>query len=111
MLSEIVRNAIESQPDMAILYEARTLQEMEGSSRRLRPDVIVVAAEAGGLPAECARLMFEWPNPRTLSISPDGRTSSMWRLLPQGVASENVSAAELLEAIRELGCRVPTGER
>jgi hypothetical protein len=111
MLSEIVRTAIEAQPDMAILYEARTLDELEGPSRRLRPDVIVVAAESGGLPPECARLMYEWPHPRTLSISPDGRTSSMWRLLPQGVATENVSTAELVEAIRDLGRPVPSPER
>ena len=39
MLSEIVRDAVEAQPDMKILHEARTLAELEATACP-RADVI-----------------------------------------------------------------------
>ena len=109
MLSEIVRDAVEAQPDMEILYEARTLAELEGA-RWGRADVIVVAAEQGALPAECTRLMYERPHTRTLSISPDGRLTALWRLLPHGVTMEDVSPEGLVAAIRDLSPPLPSAE-
>jgi hypothetical protein len=110
MLREIVRSAIEAQPDMAILYEAGTLEEMARAPRTYDVDVIVVAAEQARLPKECARMMYLRPHPRTLSISPDGTATAMWRLLPQGVRMENVSPDGLVGAIRDLGRPLPNTE-
>ena len=109
MLSEIVRNAVEAQPDMKILHEASTLAELEAAPWP-RADVIVVAAEKGALPRECTRLMYERPHTRTLSISPDGRLTAMWRLLPHGVTVEDVSPDGLVAAIRDLSRPHPNGE-
>ena len=76
----------------------------------MRADVIVVAAEKGALPAECTRLMYERPHTRTLSISPDGRSTSMWRLRPYGVTTENISPEGLVAAIRDLSRPLDNGE-
>jgi hypothetical protein len=109
MLSEIVRDAVEAQPDMKILHEARTLAELEATPCP-RADVIVVAAEKGALPKECTRLMYERPQTGTLSISPDGRLTSLWRMRPHGVTMENVSPDGLVAAIRDLSRPLPSGE-
>lgn len=107
MLGEIIRNAIDDDSDVEIVDEAPGLEDLAESVRRIRPDVILVAAEGGSLPSECARAMYESPLPRTLSVSPDGRSTSVYRLVPQrGVVGE-VTPDGLVETLRSLRPRVP----
>jgi hypothetical protein len=107
MLGEIIRNAIDDESDVEIVDEAPGLEDLAESVRRTRPDVILVAAKGGSLPSECVRAMYESPLPRTLSVSPDGRSTSVYRLVPQrGVVGE-VTPEGLVETLRSLRPRVP----
>jgi hypothetical protein len=107
MLGEIIRNAIDDESDVEIVDEAPGLEDLAESVRRTRPDVILVAAEGGSLPSECAHAMYESSLPRALSVSPDGRSTSVYRLVPQrGVVGE-VTPEGLVETLRSLRPRVP----
>jgi hypothetical protein len=107
MLGEIVRSAIDDETDLEIVDEARGLEDLAEHVRRTRPDVILVAAKDGSLPSECVRVMYEPPLPRTLSLSPDGRQTSVYRLVPQRGVIGEVTPEGLVEALRALRPRVP----
>jgi hypothetical protein len=102
MLSDIIRQAIEGEPDLRITDERATLDGLAEAVGRSHPDVLVVGSSEAALPAECLRAMFERPHPNTLAVSLDGRRTSAYRLRPHGVMRENVTTAGVIDAIREL---------
>lgn len=102
MLSGIIRQAVADEPSLRIVDELAELDQLPDVVSRLRPDVLIVGADGGELPVECARSMYTPPHPRTLAISADGRITSAYWLRPQGVRMENVTPAGIVEAIEEL---------
>lgn len=107
MLSDIIREAVEGQPDLRITEVHDTLDDLVEAVARTGPQVLVVGSVGAELPRECLRAMFERPHPNTLTVSLDGRRTTAYRLRPHGVVRENLTAAGVVEAIQELGEPLP----
>jgi DNA-binding NarL/FixJ family response regulator len=107
MLSGIIRQAVEEEPDLRIIAERVTFDGLERAVSATRPHVLVVGAAGGALPPACARAMYERPHPGTLSISWDGRVTGAYRLRPDGIALNDLSTSDIVAAIRELTRPIP----
>jgi hypothetical protein len=107
MLSDIIRQAVENEPDLRVAEERATLDGLADAVGRTHPHVLVVGSGDAALPRECLRAMLDRPHPNTLSVSLDGRLASAYRLRPYGVVRENLSAADVVAAIRELHRPLP----
>jgi DNA-binding NarL/FixJ family response regulator len=107
LLRDVVRRVIDDEPDMEIVDEAQRLEELAETVRRACPDVVLVAAKDGSLPCECVRVMYEPPLPRVLSVSPDGRNTAAYRLVPERGVMGEVTPEGLADALRALRPRVP----
>jgi DNA-binding NarL/FixJ family response regulator len=100
MLSEVVKSAFESQPDIEVVEETQGLGRVEESVRRSRPDIVIVADSRNKLPKECLHLMYEHVRLKVLVVTPDGLSASIHRLAPVGTVIDDVSPQGLLEAVR-----------
>jgi hypothetical protein len=107
MLSEILRQATEGEPDLRIVEERPGLEDLKVAAARSSVDVVVVGTEGGVLPRECASLMYERPRTSALAVSLDGTTASAYRLRPHGISMANASSGQIIEAIRELSLPPP----
>jgi hypothetical protein len=107
MLSEILRQATEAEPDLHIVEERPGLEDLTVAAVRASADIVVVGTVGGALPRECASLMYDRPRTGALAVSLDGRTAAAYRLRPQGIAMENASSGQIIEAIRDLSLPPP----
>jgi hypothetical protein len=99
MLHDIVRSAIASQPDMALLRQipaAGTPDEW----RRPEPDVVIVSTRNIN-EVSIADWLNRWPRARLLAIEISGRETVMYELRTHATPLGALSPDQLVARIRE----------
>jgi hypothetical protein len=98
LLTEILEDAIASQPDMEVVAGPpvvdRPLQE-----HPVPPDVVIVGGNDSHTAAARA-LLTRWPRTSVLAIAARGQQVLMYQLLPRSTELGELSPSELIQAIR-----------
>ena len=101
MLSDIVTSLVQKQDDMELVDRAaaggnKLLDVVE----RLRPNVVVLAAQGPELSPAASRLFRRFPGLRLVAVEKDGRSAYRYEMRPQRTEIEGVSPRGLLAALR-----------
>jgi len=64
-------------------------------------DVVLAEAKGPGLPDNYRALMYRHPRLRLVLVTPDGRSASLYRLVPERHMLAVVSPRTLAEAVRD----------
>lgn len=100
MLRGILREVLGAQPDIEIVREARSDEELLIAVSTGAPDVVVVESVTGALSPAGNLVLRDRPSAHVLALSADGRMAAMYRLRAVRTLIHEVSAAGLREAIR-----------
>jgi DNA-binding NarL/FixJ family response regulator len=109
MLRDIVREVLAPEPDLAVVGEFPASTDLRTAVEQTDAGVVVVGAEAAGLPA-IRTLLAEHPHVNVLAVASDARDGVVYRLTPARVAIGDVSPGSLLQAIREAAASDPFDE-
>jgi hypothetical protein len=103
MLSDIVQ----VQPDIELVGHAEGPDELPEAVARQRPDVLVVIPS--GKVGRCLfeDLLYAAPRLRVLAIVENGHAGLLYRLRPSRARLGEMSAAALLDAIRDAATPTP----
>lgn len=99
MLHDIVRNAIASQPDMALLRQMATVGDSD-EWQRPEPDVVIVSTRNINK-VSVADWLNRWPRARLLVIEISGRDSVIYELRPHATPLGPLTPHQLVVQIRE----------
>lgn len=99
MLREVVGAMLRDQPDMAIVAETESATHLPSLSRRTRADVIIMAADANGIPAAGRRAVNKQPHLKLIAIDSEGR-GWLYELRPHEQHIPDVTPTELAVTIR-----------
>jgi DNA-binding NarL/FixJ family response regulator len=100
MLQNIVTDLVTSQPDMVVAGPPADYAALADVVARTQADAVVVARRDRAAPEEFRRLLFAQPRVKLITIAADGRRATLHELRPVTVALGEVSADELVDAIR-----------
>jgi hypothetical protein len=106
MLSDIITNAIDGQPDMEVVGALRQRGALRSAVGAARADVVMLGLRDGDLPSDCVALFDAYPWIRVLGVSADGRRAFLYELRPQRLPLGEISPDGLVEAIRTASARV-----
>jgi DNA-binding NarL/FixJ family response regulator len=101
MLRQIVLTLVAAQPDMVIVAETETTNDLYALSRFTRADVVILGAEGSELPAIGRQLVNRSPHVKLLAVSAEGRHVWLYDLRPHEQLIGEVSPEELVAAIRD----------
>jgi DNA-binding NarL/FixJ family response regulator len=101
MLRQIVLALVQVQPDMVIVAETETTNDLYALSRFTRADVIILGAEGSELPAVGRQIVNRSPHIKVLAVSAEGRSVWLYELRPHEQLIGEVSPEELVSAIRD----------
>jgi hypothetical protein len=96
MLRDVVREVLGGQPDMAIVGETPSDEE-------LLADVVIMPLDGDRLTEWGIRVLYERRTRKVLGLSTDGRTAALFELHPQRTTLVEVSPEGLRAAIRSAG--------
>jgi DNA-binding NarL/FixJ family response regulator len=108
MQYDIVRNALESEPDMEVIGDLVEADQLGHAVEGACADVVVLGARDSALPALGIQLLYRYPHVNVLTLTPDGRHAFLYQIRPHQTVVEDVSSRGLLEAIRA-GVRAEVG--
>lgn len=100
LLGDIVRDALEGEPGVEVVGRNTEPAELDASVNACRADVVLAEERGPALPDPYLDLMYLHPRLRLLTVSPDGRRASLWRLAPERRVLADVSPRGLAEALR-----------
>ena len=100
MLREILREVLGDEPDMTVVREVQSDEDLLSAVVREEPDVVVVESAAGDLGVVGARVLRDRPAASVVGLTPDGRWAAIYQLRPLRTVVREVSPAGLREAIR-----------
>jgi DNA-binding NarL/FixJ family response regulator len=102
LLSEVIRNMIEHQPDMEVVGEVLDPLQLLRASRQTVVDVVIITPlKANGEPKICHLLLAEHPRLKIVTQSAEGEAAYLYQ---SGVHKQRIdepSGQSLLGAIRE----------
>jgi len=98
LLRDIVRDAVADQLDMEVVTHAA--EKLERPEARAGADVVILGASQPDDPAAAAPAFGPWAGRKVLAIALNGRSATLWQLLPHKVQLGDVSAQSLIDAIR-----------
>ena len=104
----MVRNALESEPDMEVIGGLVELDQLRQAIESAAADVVVLGAQDSALSDLGSELLYQYPHINVLTLSPDGRQAFLYQIRPYQTVVEDVSSRGLLEAIRT-GVRAEVG--
>jgi hypothetical protein len=99
LLGDIVRDALADEPGVEVVGTADD-EDLSRSVDACAADVVLAEENGAALPDPYLRLMYRHPRLRILTVSPDGRQASLWRLAPERRALADVSPRGLADALR-----------
>lgn len=99
MLHDIIRSAIASQPDMALLRHIPHIGPSE-EWRRPEPDVVIVSTRNIN-DLNVADWLNRWPRARLLAIEISGRETVMYELRTHATSLGALTPDQLVARIRE----------
>jgi DNA-binding NarL/FixJ family response regulator len=102
LLSEVIRNLIEHQPDMEMVGEVIDPLELFEAIRLIIVDVVIVTPlKANGEPKLCRHLLTEYPVLLIVTQSAIGEAAHLYRSGAKKKRIDDASGDIILSAIRE----------
>ena len=101
MLRDILHLSLLNEPDVVLVGEGQSLEELERIVRQSAVDVVVMGVADADLPVSHYRLFDIDARVRILAIADHGRSASLHELRPYQVVLGEGSPIELIQAIRE----------
>jgi DNA-binding NarL/FixJ family response regulator len=102
LLSEVIRNIIEHQPDMEVVGEVLDPLQLLSASRQTAVDVVIITPlKANGEPKICRHLLAEHPLLKIVTQSAKGEAAYLYQ---SGVGKQRIdepSGQSILGVIRE----------
>jgi hypothetical protein len=95
-LADIIADAVTAARDMELVGQARGTNDL----KRLRADVVIVATDHPEEREPATSLLLEAPGVRVVMLAYTGRSAAIHELRPQRTMLGELSAPELMEAIR-----------
>jgi len=99
LLGDIVRDALAGEPDLEVVGRSGE-DDLEDRVDACAADVVLAEETGPRLADPYLRLMYLHPRLRLLTVSPDGRRASLWRLAPERRVLADVSPRGLVGALR-----------
>jgi DNA-binding NarL/FixJ family response regulator len=102
LLSEIIRNMIEHQPDMIMVGDVIDPIKLLFAVRGTAVDVVIVTPlKANGVPKICCHLLTEHPRLKVVTLSSKGETAYLYQSGIPRLRINEPSGQSILGAIRE----------
>jgi DNA-binding NarL/FixJ family response regulator len=102
MLSDVIKNLIEYQPDMEVVGEVIDPIRLLLVTRETMADVIIVTPlKSNGEPKICQHLLSEHPRLRIVTLSANGETAFLYESNSRKKRIDEPSGQSILGAIRE----------
>jgi DNA-binding NarL/FixJ family response regulator len=102
LLSEVIRNMIEHQPDMEVVGEVLDPLQLLPASRQTTVDaVIITPLKANGEPKICQLLLEEHPGLKIVTLSANGEAACLYQSGLRTKRIDEPSGQSILGAIRE----------
>jgi DNA-binding NarL/FixJ family response regulator len=102
MLSDVLRNIIEHQPDMIMVGDVIDPIRLLFAIREILVDVVIVTPlKANGEPKICSHLLAEHPRLKVVTLSAKGEAAYMYQSGVPKLRIDKPSGQLLLDAIRE----------
>jgi len=102
LLSEVIRNLIERQPDMVVMGEVIDPLQLLLASRQTAVDaVIITPLNAKGEPKICQQLLAEHPRLKIVTLSANGEAAYLYQSGVPRFCIDEPSGQSILGAIRE----------
>jgi DNA-binding NarL/FixJ family response regulator len=108
MLRDILRDAITSQTDLAVIDQTEGDETLFVTLDRTDPDVVVLDAGEQGSPGQINELLRRYPRATVLAVSTDGREAMLYALRPNVDLLYDTSPRGLLDAVRAALAAAPT---
>ncbi len=103
LLSEIIRNLIERQPDMKVVGEVVDPIELIFALRKTPTDVVIITPmKANGIPRVCSQLLKEHPRLRILTLTLEGEAVYIYQSGSRRACIEKPTEQMILGVIREI---------
>jgi DNA-binding NarL/FixJ family response regulator len=107
LLADVVRAVLAGEAGVEVVGELEGVHGDDAADLAVTvaargADVVVTGADGAALSEPFRRLMYRCPGVPVLSLSPDGRTAAVWRLVPEGRMLAEVSGTGLADALRAL---------
>ena len=101
MLSEVIRNMIDHQPDMAVVGEVLDPLQLFLTFRKTPVDVVIITPlNANGEPKICHLLLGEYPQLKIVTQSAKGEAAYLYQSGVHKKCIEEPSGQSILGAIR-----------
>ena len=102
MLSDVIRNMIDSQPDMIMVGEVIDPIKLLFAIRETPVDVVIITPlKANGEPKICSHLLMEHPSLKVFTLSVKGEAAYLYQLGAPKLRIGYPSGQSILEVIRE----------
>ena len=102
MISDVIRNMIDRQPDMTMVGEVVDPIKLLFATRETPVDVVIVTPlKANGEPIICSFLLAEHPRLKIVALSAKGEAAYLYQSGVQKKRIEEPSGQLILDAIRE----------
>ena len=102
MLSDVIKNLIDYQPDMVVVGEVIDPIELLLATRETMADVIIVTPlKSNGEPKICRHLLLEHPQLRIVTLSANGETAFLYESNSDKKRIDEPSGQSILSAIRK----------
>jgi DNA-binding NarL/FixJ family response regulator len=102
LLSEVIRNMIEHQPDMEVVGEVLDPLQLLRASRQTPVDVVIITPlKANGEPKICHLLLAEHPLLKIVTQSEKGEVAYMYQSGVNKKRIDEPSGQSILDAIRD----------
>jgi len=101
LMREVLREILAQQPDMEVVGEVVDPIELLVAAQAFKPDVVVVALQDSEEPGLCSHLLAEHPHLTILALTSEGAGAFIQQLCPRRQEIQELSAATLLQTIRQ----------
>ena len=108
LLSEVIRDLIEHQPDMEVVGEViDPIQLLRAAGETAVDVVIVTPIEANGEPRICLHLLATFPPLKVVTLSAKGETAYLYQSALPRLRIDEPSGRSIFGAIREALRQIP----
>jgi NarL family two-component system response regulator LiaR len=102
MLSEVIRNMVEHQPDMEVVGEVLDPIELLLAAKAMPVDVVIITPlKANGNPRICSQLLGDHPLLKIMTLSAEGEAAFLYQSGSPKMCIDEPSEQSILSAIRE----------
>jgi len=112
LLSEVIRNIIEHQPDMEVVGEIIDPIQLLLAARVIMVDVVIVTPlESNSEPKICRHLLAEYPTLKVVTLSERGEAAYLYQTDASRLRIDEPSGQLILDAIRAATNHNPKDKR